>query len=60
MQGRSPALSSQPKSASLRSGRASWTDRRKVPGYNLFYLDLETDALARVLGLDRALSLASS
>lgn len=41
---------SPPKSASLqRSG--SWRDRRKVPGYNLFYLDLETDALARVSAL---------
>jgi hypothetical protein len=36
-----------PKSASLqRSG--SWEDRRKVPGYNLFYADLEADAQARV------------
>jgi hypothetical protein len=41
---------SSPKSASLqRSG--SWTDQRMVPGYNLFYLDLETDALARVSAL---------
>jgi len=43
-------LVSPPKSASLqRSG--TWTDRRMVPGYNLFYLDLETDALARVSAL---------
>jgi hypothetical protein len=36
-----------PKSAAFeRNG--SWTERKKVPGYNLFYLDLETDALARV------------
>ena len=41
---------SAPKSASLqRSG--TWTDRRMVPGFNLFYLDLETDALARVSAL---------
>ena len=37
----------QPRSASLhRSG--SWADRQKVPGYNLFYADLEEDAMARV------------
>jgi hypothetical protein len=43
-------LVSPPKSASLqRSG--TWTERRMVPGYNLFYLDLETDALARVSAL---------
>ena len=28
-----------------------WTQRRRVPGYNLFYLDIETDALARVSAL---------
>jgi len=39
-----------PKSAAFtRSG--SWTDRRKVPGFNLFYADLEADALARVASL---------
>jgi hypothetical protein len=38
---------SKPKSAAFeRNG--SWTERKKVPGYNLFYLDLENDALARV------------
>jgi hypothetical protein len=38
---------SRPKSASLqRSG--SWTDRRRVPGFNLFYADLEADAQQRV------------
>ena len=43
-------LVSPPKSVSLqRSG--AWKDRRKVPGFNLFYLDLETDALARVSAL---------
>ena len=41
---------SPPKSASLQVS-GSWTDRRKVPGFNLFYLDLETDALARVSAL---------
>ncbi|MDB5425948.1 MAG: hypothetical protein JWQ29_3364 [Phenylobacterium sp.] len=41
---------SPPKSASLKA-TGSWADRRKVPGYNLFYLDLETDALARVSAL---------
>jgi len=41
---------SKPKSASLqRSG--SWEDRRKVPGYNLFYADLEADAQGRVAAL---------
>jgi len=39
-----------PKSASLQKS-GTWTDRRMVPGYNLFYLDLETDALARVSAL---------
>ena len=29
----------------------SWADRRKVPGYNLFYADIEADALARVAAL---------
>jgi hypothetical protein len=38
---------SQPKSASLKP-TGSWEDRRKVPGYNLFYADLEADAKARV------------
>ena len=41
---------SPPKSASLHAS-GSWADLRKVPGYNLFYLDLETDALARVSAL---------
>lgn len=39
-----------PQSTSLRSS-GSWTDRRKVPGYNLFYADLEADALARSAAL---------
>lgn len=38
---------SQPKSASLKP-TGSWEDRHRVPGYNLFYGDLEADAKARV------------
>lgn len=41
-----------PKSNSLRR-TGSWTDRRKVPGYNLFYADLEADAERRLEGLAR-------
>ncbi|MDP3852653.1 DUF3089 domain-containing protein [Phenylobacterium sp.] len=41
---------SRPKSASLKPS-GSWTDRRKAPAYNLFYADLETDALGRVEAL---------
>jgi hypothetical protein len=36
-----------PKSSSLRQ-TGSWADRRKAPGFNLFYADLETDAKARL------------
>jgi hypothetical protein len=36
-----------PRSASLRPS-GDWADRLKVPGYNLFYADLEADALRRV------------
>jgi hypothetical protein len=36
-----------PKSPTF-SATGSWTDRRKVPGYNLFYADLEADAIGRV------------
>jgi hypothetical protein len=39
-----------PKSASLRRV-GSWADRRKAPGYNLFYADLEADAKARLAAL---------
>ncbi|MET3527464.1 DUF3089 domain-containing protein [Phenylobacterium koreense] len=39
-----------PQSTSLRAS-GSWTDRRKAPGYNLFYADLEADALARSAAL---------
>ncbi|HEY8574697.1 DUF3089 domain-containing protein [Phenylobacterium sp.] len=38
---------SKPKSASLQP-TGSWEDRRKMPGYNLFYADLEADAQRRV------------
>lgn len=42
---------SRPKSTSLRR-TGSWADRRKVPGYNLFYADLEADAKARLATLE--------
>ena len=35
------------KSASLQEGGA-WADRRKAPGFNLFYADVETDAKQRL------------
>ena len=38
---------SRPKSSSL-SPSGSWANRRKVPGFNLFYADLEADAKARL------------
>jgi hypothetical protein len=38
---------SAPKSSALKR-TGSWADRRKVPGYNLFYADLEADAKGRV------------
>ncbi|WP_374570292.1 DUF3089 domain-containing protein [Phenylobacterium sp.] len=41
---------SRPKSTSLRR-IGSWADRRKAPGYNLFYGDLEADAKARLAAL---------
>lgn len=41
---------SRPKSTSLRR-TGSWADRHKVPGYNLFYADLEADAKARLAAL---------
>lgn len=37
----------EPKSSSLRQG-GNWADRRKVPGFNLFYADIEADAKARL------------
>jgi hypothetical protein len=39
-----------PKSTSLRDS-GSWTDRRKVDGFNLFWADIEADAQARVAAL---------
>ena len=36
-----------PRSASLKQA-GSWADRRKVPGFNLFYADLEADAKRRL------------
>jgi hypothetical protein len=40
---------SRPKSASLRP-QGAWTDVHRVPGFNLFWADLEADAKARVAG----------
>lgn len=37
---------SRPKSSALRDS-GSWADRRKVDAFNLFYADIEADALAR-------------
>jgi hypothetical protein len=42
---------SQPSSGSLKPA-GSWTERKKAPGYNLFYADLEADAQARVQALE--------
>jgi hypothetical protein len=44
---------SRPKSASLQR-QGSWADRRRAPGFNLFYADLEADAQARVAALVEA------
>jgi hypothetical protein len=41
---------SRPRSASLQR-QGSWADKRRVPNYNLFYADLESDAEARVTAL---------
>ncbi len=41
---------SRPRSPSLKPA-GGWADQVKAPGYNLFYLDLETDALARLRAL---------
>ena len=38
---------SRPKSSSL-APQGGWADRRRAPGFNLFYADLEADAKARV------------
>ncbi len=42
---------SRPRSGVLRRS-GGWADRQKAPGYNLFYLDLEADAKARVAALN--------
>jgi hypothetical protein len=36
--------------------RGGWAERRRMPGFNLFYADLETDAAARLAALDGAKS----
>lgn len=41
---------SRPKSKSL-ARQGNWADRRRMPGFNLFYADLEADAQARVARL---------
>lgn len=41
---------SRPKSNSLKAS-GTWTQRRKVPGFNLFYADLEADATGRTAAL---------
>src|SRR5262249_19774342 len=41
---------SDPRSASLKPS-GSWIERRRSPGYNLFYADLEADAAARLAAL---------
>ena len=43
---------SRPKSSSLREA-GDWSDRHRVPGYNLFYADLENDARSRLAALTR-------
>lgn len=48
-----------PKSPSLKP-TGSWSDRRRTPGYNLFYANLEADAEARVEALAANLSGAVS
>lgn len=44
-----------PKSSSLKRSGA-WTERKKAPGFNLYYADVEADARARVDALLRASS----
>ena len=46
-------LVSRPKSPTLKTA-GGWADQLKAPGYNLFYADLEADALARVKALRSA------
>jgi hypothetical protein len=42
-----------PRSASLRRS-GSWAERQKVPGYNVFYADIEADAVGRVAAFEAA------
>jgi hypothetical protein len=42
---------SRPRSSVLKPARG-WAERLKLPGFNLFYADLEADALARLKTLD--------
>jgi hypothetical protein len=44
---------SAPQSGSLKPS-GSWIDRRRTPGFNVFYADLESDARARVAALVKA------
>ena len=44
-----------PKSDALRPS-GDWAERLKAPGFNLFYADLEADALARVAAFTRSVS----
>jgi hypothetical protein len=44
---------SRPKSASLQP-QGSWADRRRMPGFNLFFANLEADAQTRVAALVKA------
>jgi hypothetical protein len=44
---------SRPRSASLQQ-RGGWIDRRKVPGFNLFYADIEADAKRRLAAWRRS------
>ncbi|HYG27726.1 MAG TPA: DUF3089 domain-containing protein [Caulobacteraceae bacterium] len=46
---------SRPKSESLRPS-GDWAERLKAPGFNLFYADLEANALARVAALTTSAS----
>ena len=41
---------SKPRSASLQPS-GGWAERRRAPGYNLFYADLEADSAARIAAL---------
>jgi hypothetical protein len=45
---------SEPESGALKPS-GSWAERKKAPGYNLFYADLEADAQARARALQEGL-----